>query len=249
MNFSLSTNNIIIILILCLMFFKYYKIRKEKNIEEELIRRSQEDMMPVEGLEKMNYPKKLEITNLQKTYPQLFFRYGNNNNHLINDGRSIWQNMIRYINNRVIICGYRYGLSRIEWQKSVLNWKNQEVGLELHLVNTLVESNKTVTFVIPLSLVDIRREGFVDLGYNNQQTDVPTLNPLITKCEQVPSYFCCTPNTGPMVNFNLCPVANLLLKQKYFYKYEMSSRSTWYVTEPEPFDRYIGLDIMNKLVG
>ena len=63
MNFSLSTNNIIIILILCLMFFKYYKIRKEKNIEEELIRRSQEDMMPVESLEKMNYPKKLEITN------------------------------------------------------------------------------------------------------------------------------------------------------------------------------------------
>ena len=29
----------------------------------------------------------------------------------------------------------------------------------------------------------------------------------------------------------------------------MSSRSTWYITEPEPFDRYIGLDIMNKLVG
>ena len=54
------------------MFFKYYKIRKEKNIEEELTRRSQEDMMPIESLEKMKYPKKLEITNLQKTYPQLF---------------------------------------------------------------------------------------------------------------------------------------------------------------------------------
>ena len=249
MYFPLSTNNVIIIIILLLLVFKYFRVKKEKVIEEEIMRLGQENMMPISSLEKLNYPKKVEITSLTKTYPQVFLRYGNNNNHIVNDGRSIWQNMVRYLNNRAIICGYRYGLSRIEWHKSVLTWKNQEVGLELHMVHNLVESNKTVSFVIPLSLVDIRRESFVDLGYNNQKSDVATVNSLITKCEQIPSYFCCTPNTGPIVNFNLCPVANIILKQTFYYKYEIGPRTTWYITEPQPFDRYIGLNIMSKLVG
>ena len=249
MNFSLSINYVIIIVILCLLVFKYYKIKKDNIIVDELIKRSQEDMMSLEGLKKLNYPKKLEITDIPKSYPQLFIRYGNNNNHLFNDGRTIWQNMVRHIDNRIQICGYRYGLSRIEWHKSILTWKNQKVGLELHIVNSLVERNKTVTFIVPLSLVDIRREGFADLGYNNQKTDVSTLNSLITKTEQIPSYTCCTPNSGPMVNFNLSNIANFILKQKFFYKYDMSPSNTWYITEPEPFDRYIGLNIINKLVG
>ena len=249
MNFSLTTNKILIILIFVLMFFKYCQIRKEKAIEEEIIRNTQENMMPIEGLGKLKTPKKAEITSLTKSYPQVFLRYGNNNNHLNNDGRVIWQNMVRYLDNRAIICGYRYGLARIEWHKSVLTWKNQEVGLELHLVHTLVESKETVIFVIPLSLVDMRREAFVDLSYYTQKTDVSTLNSLITKCEQIPSYFCCTPNTGPMINFNLCPVANVILQQKFFYKLDMGDRTTWYITDPQPFDRYIGVDIRNKLVG
>jgi len=205
--------------------------------------------MPLKFLKKLKLPKKAEITKLNIVKPQIFLRYSNNNNHLYNDGRTLYQDCVRFIKNRAIIDGHRYCLTKIYWTKSVLSWNGQDVGLELHLVHSLVESHKTIVIVFPLSLVDLRRESFVDLGYNTQSTDVATLNSLITKCEQIPSYFCCSPNQGPMVNFNLCPVANVILSHKSFFNLDIGNNTTWLITKPQPFDRYIGLNIRSKLVG
>ena len=52
-----------------------------------------------------------------------------------------------------------------------------------------------------------------------------------------------------MVNFNLCPVANVILQQKFFYLLDIGDKTRWFITEPQPFDRYIGVNIRNKLVG
>lgn len=253
---NLSSNQVILFIILFLVIYKFYKSKDDEDLKEisteEKNKKSHkinEKMMSLSLLDKLDMPEKMEVTKLKKVCPQLFFRYGNNNNHLYNDGRSVWQSTVRYIQNRAIIDGYRYGLSKVEWHKSILTWKGKEVGLELHVVNSIVETGQTIVFVFPLSLVDLRREAFVDLGYNNQKTDVATLNSLITKTEQVPSYFCCSPNGGPMVNFNLCPIANLLLKQKSFYKKKMSDTITWLITNPQPYDKHIGLNIRSKLVG
>ena len=162
MNFILNRNCAILITILFIVAYKYWNYKKDKEIEDEIFNnnKSIEPMFPLNSMEKLKTLKKLEITELKKTEPQIFIRYGNNNNHLINDGRHIYQNAIKYLDNRIIFCGYRYGLASVEWHKSVLNWKDQEVGLELHLLFTLVESKKTIKFVIPLSLVDLRREKF-----------------------------------------------------------------------------------------
>ena len=248
---NLSSNQVILFIILFLIIYKFYKSKKEDDTDEENNNNHKlnEKMMSLCLLDKLDIPEKIEVTQLKKVYLQLFFRYGNNNNHLYNDGRSVWQSTIRYIQNRVIIDGYRYGLSKVEWHKSILTWKGNEVGLELHIVNSSVETGQQVVFVFPLSLVDLRREAFVDLGYNTQKTEVATVNSLITKTEQVPSYVCCNPNGGPIVNFNLCPIANLLLKQKSFYKKKMSDTITWLITTPQPYDKHIGLNIRSKLVG
>ena len=173
----------------------------------------------------------------------------NRNNYIINDGRRVYQGCTRYLENTAIIDGYRFGLVRIEWHKSVLTWKGIKVGLELHIVHSDVESNQVITFVFPLSLVDLRKEFFTDLSYHNQPTDVATLNSLLTRIDQIPAYYCCTPNQGAMVNFNLCPIANLILIQKYFYEYKMSQNITWFIAQPQMFDRTIGLNIRSKLVG
>ena len=259
MDFKLDKRSIFLIaLIIILIIYKYYSYKRDKLIEDELIKYGEEyfndkelkeHMLPVSELDDLKTPKKLEVTTLSTSSPQIFMRYGNNNNHLYNDGNSVWQNMVRHLDNRVIFCGKRYALSTIEWHKSVLTWNSQEVGLELHLVHSSVETKDTIVFVIPLSLVDLRTESFTELSYNTQTSDVATVNALITKCEQVPSYVCCNPISGPMVNFNLCPVANVILKQNFFYEYQISNTTKWLITQPEQFNRTIGVNIRSKLLG
>ena len=158
MDFKLDKRSILLIaLIIILIIYKYYSYKKDKLIEDELIKYGEEyfndkelkeHMLPVSLLDDLKTPKKLEVTSLSTSSPQIFMRYGNNNNHLYNDGNSVWQNMVRHLDNRIIFCGKRYALSTIEWHKSVLTWNSQEVGLELHLVHSSVETKDTIVFVV-----------------------------------------------------------------------------------------------------
>jgi len=234
----------IIFLLLLSMIKKPIEIKEEEEDEE-----SKENMMDLTLLSSLKQPEKLEITKFPTTNREVYLKYGNNSNYILNDGRRIYQNCTRYLENTAIIDGYRFGLARLEWHKSVLSWKGQKVGLELHVVHSNVESQEKIIIVFPLSLIDMRKEFFTDLSYHNQPTDVATLNSLLTRPDQIPSYYCCSPNQGGIVNFNLCPVANLILMQKKFYVYKMNENITWLITEPQPYDRTIGLNIRSKLVG
>ena len=235
-----------LLIFLFIVYFVFKFCGKENSKKEN---KNLEKMFPLEDLGKLRMPKKIEITKLKKVKPQIFLRYYENSNHLYNDGRKIWQPTLKYLKNRAIIDGFRYGLSCLEWEKSILTWNGAEVGLEFHVVHSLVEKNKTIMFVFPLSLVDLRRENFVELSFLKQESNVSTINSLLTKTDQIPSYVCCDPNPGPLINFNLCPVANTILAQKFFYQYDMSPDLTYYISTPQPFDRYIGLNIRSKLVG
>lgn len=236
-----------LLIILFIIFIVHKMCNKEAKSNES--KKDIEKMFPLEKLGQLKLPKKIEITKLKKVKPQIFLRYYDNTNHLYNDGRKIWQPVLKYLKNRAVVDGYRYGLSCLEWHKSILTWNGDEVGLEFHVVHSLVEKNKTIIFIFPLSLVDLRRENFVELSFLKQETNVSTINSLLTKTDQIPSYVCCDPNQGPLVNFNLCPVANAILSQKFFYQYDMNPSLTFYITKPEPFDRYIGMNIRSKLVG
>ena len=231
-------NNIVFILIIIFtIFFYIIKISPKK-----------ETMFSLKKLKNLRLPKKLDITLLEKVPLELFFRYGDSTNHFYNDGRTIYQECIKLLNNRVIINGYRFGLAKIDFTKSILSWYGQKVGLELRLTHQSVQSQQVNVFIIPLSLVDLRKETFVDFNKTKKKSD-KRLNTIITKIEQVPSYRCCTANQGPLVNVNLCPVATLLLRQQYFFKYQMSDNITYYITKPQEFDRLIGLNIRQKLSG
>jgi len=237
------------ILLGLLLFLIVYKLCINEIKVEKKPSKKIEKMFPLENIKKLRMPKKIEITNLERITKEIFLRYSSNNNYIYNDGRKIWQGCLKALKNRAIINGFRYGLSRLEWHKSILTWDGKEVGLELHAIHHLVEKDKTIIFVFPLSLVDLKMEHFVELSFNTQPTNESTLNALITKTDQIPSYICCDPVTGPLVNFNLCPVANVILQQKYFYKYEMNENTTWLISKPQLYSRYIGLNIRSKLVG
>ena len=235
------------IAIIFFLVFSMIKLPDEKKDEQKT--ETKEKMMDLSLLTELKLPIKEEITEFPKSKREIFLKYGNNNNYMINDGRRIYQNCTRYLENTAIIDGYRFGLARLEWHKSVLYWKGNKIGLELHVVHSDVESQDTIIFVFPLSLVDLRMEFFTDLSYHNMPTDIGTLNSLLTRTDQIPSYHCCTPNRGAMVNFNLCPVANLILLQKEFYEFKMNDKITWLIAPPQPYDRTIGLNIRSKLVG
>jgi hypothetical protein len=246
--------NIVILIGFAIIFFIVYSMVKKESPKDDINsektdKETKEKMMDLSLLSELKVPEKEEITKLPKTKKEIFLKYGNNNNYILNDGRKIYQNCTRYLENTAIIDGYRFGLARLEWHKSVLSWNGNKIGLELHVVHSDVESQDTVIFIFPLSLVDMRREFFTDLSYYNMPTDVATLNSLLTRTDQIPSYFCCTPNRGAMVNFNLCPVANLILLQKEFYEFKMNNKITWLIASPQPYDRTIGLNIRSKLVG
>jgi len=227
----------ILILVIIIVYYKLY------------INKSKEPMMSTSLLDKVVQPVKYDITDLEKVFVKTTFRYGVNTNHLKNDGRKICHTCIRYLDNRAIIDGYRYGLSRIEWHESVLNWNGKKVGLELHVINSMVESQNVVKFVIPLSLVDTR-ENYVDLNNIYDESDEQfSLNYLISRPDQVPTYQCCDYGKGQLITMNYCPIANIILNQDFFYKFKESKKITWYITYPQLFNRIIGQDIINKLVG
>ena len=174
--------NIVILIALAMIFFLVYSmVKMPTNTEEESEKNNKEKMMDLSLLSELKVPEKEEITNLPKVKKEIFLKYGNNNNYILNDGRKIYQNCTRYLENTAIIDGYRFGLARLEWHKSVLSWKGNKIGLEIHVVHSDVESQDTVVFVFPLSLIDMRKEFFTDLSYHNLPTDVATLNSLLTR--------------------------------------------------------------------
>lgn len=231
--------NLLLVILITIFTLIYYYIKFPKK----------ETMFPLENLKKLILPKKLEISDLERTRPELFFRYGDSTNYFYNDGRTIYQECIKLLNNRVIINGYRYGLSKIIFSKSVLKWKNQKVGLELRLLHQSTESQDLKLFIIPLNLIDQRKESFTELNKFKKEKREVKLNTIVNNSSQIPSYLCCTANKGPLVEVNLCPVANILLKQEYFYKYEMNDKITYFITKPQDFDRLLGLNIRQKLSG
>lgn len=236
----LKLNFFLFAILFILIIFVYYKL---------YIYKPKEHMMPTTELDKVVQPVKYDIIDLEKVYVRTSFRYGVNTNHLKNDGRKICHTCTRYLDNRAIIDGYRYGLSRIEWHNSVLSWNGKKVGLELHVINSMVESQNVVKFVIPLSLVDTR-ESYVDLNNIYDESDEEfSLNYLIKRPDQVPTYQCCDYGKSALISMNYCPIANIILNQDFFYKFKESTKITWYITYPQLFNRIIGQDIINKIVG
>ena len=236
----------LIVLIIFLLANQLYSEKKCANSKQ--VENKKEKMFPLKKIKKIVKITRIEISILKKKFPKFKINYNNISNYIHNNGRKIWQDNIDLLKNKINLNDCKYTLSRIEWSKSKLTWKGKDVGLELRLIHHMVQGNRTLVIIFPLSLVDVRIEDFVGLSYNNQKTNKATLNSLITKVDQIPNYVCCHPSVGPIVNFNLCSVENLITKQKYFYKHKVNETETWLISRPQLFSRHIGLNIRNKLV-
>lgn len=233
-----------------------------------------EKMMSLGNIPKIDTQPKIEITSLVKCRPILYAEYDTNYNHIINDGKKIYSDTIKPLDNRIIYDGHRYNLASIEFNKGTTTFNEKKVHLEMHLVHTSTINDYILRIVIPLSLTDVKSkviENFDnndDFYYLNKKKSKKILDKfdknnfdkknkfnkeyfntirLIEK-KDIPFYQCCSPNVGKLKKMYLNRVNCIVNKSPSFYKYEPTKKSIWFYTLPKKFSKIVGKRILESLI-
>ena len=113
----------------------------------------------------------IELTNLPNCQVDFSFDYGSNFNTIVNNGISIYQDMVDPLEHTIEVDNVNYNLTSIRWKASKFTYNKQQVGLELHLIHQNFNSINKVIIVIPLSLTDDNVTSFTDqtvTSYNEE---------------------------------------------------------------------------------
>uniref|UniRef100_A0A6C0D846 Alpha-carbonic anhydrase domain-containing protein n=1 Tax=viral metagenome TaxID=1070528 RepID=A0A6C0D846_9ZZZZ len=166
--------NIIIVVILILILFII-------NISSENMNNNS-PLVSIKNKEKYGMKEIIEITTLPFCRKNINIVYGNNYNFITNDSKSIGQDILDPHAHTIEIDGKNYNLIKVIFKRSRLSWQNKNIGLELHLIHNNYESNKNVSFIIPLDLVNTPTkniETFRNVFYNTMDSTIKTANELI----------------------------------------------------------------------
>tara|TARA_B110000908_G_scaffold171103_1_gene232711 strand:+ start:3277 stop:3996 length:720 start_codon:yes stop_codon:yes gene_type:complete len=231
-------NYLIIFVIISYLF--YQDIKTGDQIEK---------IMNLEDLPKIINNSGLEITNLKKTSPILHFEYNTTFNHVVNDGRKVYINTLRALNNRLILDGHRYNLSSIEFHLGTSKFNNKKVHLELHLVNNSTVNDSIIRIIIPLSLVDVyenfKAVNSFNISVNNNHKNKQYIK--ILSPRDIPYYYCCSPNKGKLKRIDFNFINCFLNNSKNFYVYTPNSQNTWFYSTPKKFSKITGRKILESL--
>jgi len=232
-------NYFIIFLIISYMIYK--DIKSEKKVEK---------IMSLTKIPKRITQTNLEITELKKTVPIIFFEYKTTFNHIINDGRKVYINTLRALNNRLIYNGQRFNFSAIEFQLGSTTFNHKKVYLEMHLVNNSTINDNSIRIIVPLSLVDVyerfKEINSFEMPENNMIKNEQYIN--IINSNDIPFYMCCTPNKGKLKRINFKFINCFLNNAKEFYMYKPNSQTTWFYTKPKKFSKITGSKILESLL-
>ena len=81
----------------------------------------------------------------------------------------------------------------------------------------------------------------------NDVNSLLNLDTLVLDKEAIPSYQCCSPAYGKVVDVNLCPTATKVLDQENFYFITGKDNSVILISKPQPYNKKIGKKILNNL--
>jgi len=203
-----------------------------------------------------------ELLDLPYCNEKFKVEYGSNTNYVQNDGKKVYQDMLKPYEQKATIGTEQQGLTQISWKKSFFTFNGKKVGLELHFAHTSPKNGKRIRVIFPLSLNSISnsnqlsKETFANVkntdslkGTNNisNLNKLGRLNMLLKKPSDVPSLVKGRINTGKLMEFNLCEPAKLLLEQKKFFFAETPSEELLLIAKPQAFDKTIGTTIMDNL--
>tara|TARA_B100000768_G_C11281289_1_gene378777 strand:- start:3547 stop:4257 length:711 start_codon:yes stop_codon:yes gene_type:complete len=204
-----------------------------------------EKMMNLDDIPELDIQPKVEITNLVKCEPLIFFELNDTFNHVINDGKKIYINTLKPLRNKTIYDGHRYNLSNIEFHPGTTTFNRKKVHLELHLLFTSTVNDYILRTVFPLSLVDVI-EHFKAINHFKQKKKDKNIIHLLNY-HIIPPYVCCSPNVGKLTRIDLNDLNGILNNNKFFYKYEPNKKSVWFYTKPKKYNKMLGKKILEML--
>jgi hypothetical protein len=218
--------------------------------------------VPIPKLILLEPGQTFELLDLPYCNEKFKVEYGSNTNYVQNDGKKVYQDMLKPYEQKATIGTEQQGLTQISWKKSFFTFNGKKVGLELHFAHTSPKNGKRIRVIFPLSLNSISnsnqlsKETFANVkntvslkGTNNisNLNKLGRLNMLLKKPSDVPSLVKGRINTGKLMEFNLCEPAKLLLEQKKFFFAETPSEELLLIAKPQAFDKTIGNTIMDNL--
>jgi hypothetical protein len=228
--------------------------------------------VPIPKLILLEPGQTFELLDLPYCNEKFKVEYGSNTNYVQNDGKKVFQDMLKPYEQKATIGTEQQGLTQISWKKSFFTFNGKKVGLELHFAHTSPKNGKRIRVIFPLSLNSqsdsnkLIKETFANIKNTNtvKSTNTNTntntnknnisdlnklgrLNMLLKKPSDVPSLVKGSGNTGKLIEFNLCEPAKLLLEQKKFFFAETPSEELLLIAKPQAFDKTIGTTIMDNL--
>jgi len=232
-----SINYFIILVILVILVYQDFNKPKIEKI------------MSLEDVPKVIKKTSIEITELNRTKPILYFEYKDTFNHVVNDGKKVYINTLKPLKNRLILDGHRFGLSTIEFHIGVTTFNEKKIPLELHFVNNSTVNDSIVRIIIPLKLVDVY-ENFkainsFNIKENNTQKDNQYIK--IISPRDIPSYYCCNPNQGKLKRISFNFINCFLNRAKYMYEYKPNKQNTWFYMNPKKFSKITGRKLIESL--
>lgn len=179
--------------------------------------------------------------------------YTNNMNHIINDQKSIYQDMKKPWEQNAKIGTDIQNLHQISWKKSFFTFNKKKVGLELHFAHVNPKDGKRIRVIFPLSLNKIIETYADNDSDNNDDVDTKeleklgSLNLLVKSESDIPKLVPGQVNIGKVLNLKLCEPAKLILRQRKFFFAETPSGELFLIARPQPFNRTIGMTIRKNL--
>ena len=213
---------IIFLLFLCLnLSDNNPKIEKMKSSIKPFENQSSNLIIP--KLKLLKPGEKIEILNLPYCKKNFKVEYGTNINYILNDGKKIYQDILKPNEQQAFIDAKKQGLTQISWRKSIFTYNNKQVPLELQLTHLDSKTGKITRIIYPLSLVSETKEKFTNLSKKSKKSKISKkskkskkkrvkkildekgkLSLLLQKPTDIPNLIKGKINTGQVKSFNIC---------------------------------------------
>lgn len=188
-----------------------------------------------------------ELLDLPYCDQKFTVEYANNIDHIINDQKTIYQNMKRSWEQKAKIGQELQNLHQISWKKSFFTFNKKQVGLELQFAHVNPINGKRIRVIFPLSLTKTT-EPFADNIDTKQLEKLGSLDVLVKKEADIPKLVPGQVNIGKVLDIKLCEPAKLMLQQRKFFFAETPSGELFLIARPQPFNRKIGMAIRKNLI-
>lgn len=242
---------LILILILIYIYLNYTSSTETMSSESVLTENNIFD-----NIDKINFKipvidikpgKTYEIMALPQCKKKFNVTYFANINYIMNEGKQIYQDMLKPLEQKAEIGLESHGLTRVSFRKSVLTWNGKRVGLELNFLHINPKNGKRVRVVFPLSL-EKTTERFTNTNNTNKNTNKNVLKKFINNPSDIPEYKKGQVTVGKMLKIDLCGPSKILLNQEKFYFGRSPDGELLLISKPVPYDIKLGSAIRKQLL-